>query len=77
MTRGTTTPDCSQRISSVVTPNSRKVNVIPIKIAVAVHRTCIARTTSVRWTSFCMHVGLVPSRNKHAKMSPREIGGVD
>ena len=31
--------------------------------------------TSARWTSFCMHLGLVPSQNKHAKMSPREIGG--
>ena len=36
---------------------------------------CASRwTTSARWTSFCMHLGLVPSRNKHAKMSPRGLG---
>ena len=45
----------------------QEINVISIKTVVAVHPTRIARTTSVRWTSFCMHVGLVPSRNKHAK----------
>ena len=55
----------------------QEIHVIPIKTAVAVHPTRIARTTSARWTSFCMHVGLVPSRNKHAKMSPRELGSVD
>ena len=141
MTRGTTTLDCSQRIASVVTPNSIKTAVAvhrtriarksgarqtsflahlgsvliskPVcgevstheprgndpanarekdtrrrqcvektldntsdvdKIAVTEHPTRIARTTSARWTSFCMHLGLVPSRNKHAKMSPSELG---
>ena len=32
----------------------QKINVIPIKTAVAVHPTRIARRTSARWTSFCM-----------------------
>ena len=44
------------------------------KIAVTKHPTRIARKTSAWWTSLCMHLGLVPSQNKHAKMSPRELG---
>ena len=43
---------CSQRISSVVTPNS-------IKTAVAVHRTRIARKSGARQTSFLAHLGSV------------------
>ena len=55
----------------------RGIDLLLDRIAVTEHPTRIARTTSARWTSFCMHLGLVPSRNKHAKMSPRELGGVD
>ena len=51
----------------------RRIGLPLDKIAVTKHPQRIARTTSARWTSFCMHLGLVPSRNKHAKMSPREL----
>ena len=56
---------------------SRRTDLLLDKIAVTEHPTRIARTTSARWTSLCMHLGLVPSRNKHAKMLPRELGSVD
>ena len=55
----------------------RRIDLLLDRIAVTEHPTRIARTTNARWTSFCMHLGLVPSRNKHAKISPRELGGVD
>ena len=45
----------------------RRTDLLLDKIAVTEHPTRIARTTSARWTSFCMHLGLVPSRNKHVK----------
>ena len=51
MTLGTRTPDCSQRISSVVTTIQHGINVIPIKTAVAVHRTRIVRKSGARQTS--------------------------
>ena len=47
------------------------------RIAVTEDPTRIVRTTSARWTSFCKHLGLVLFGNKHAKMSPRELGSVD
>ena len=41
------------------------------------HPTRIVWTTSARWTSFCMHLGLVPPQNKHTKMSPRKLANID
>ena len=66
-----TTPRTSAKIAG------RRIDLLLDRIAVTEHPTRIARTTSARWTSFCVHLGLVPSRNKHAQMSPRELGGVD
>ena len=37
MTRGTTTPDCSQRISSVVTTDQQGINIIPVKTSSLAH----------------------------------------
>ena len=58
MTRATTTPDCSQRISSVVTWNSKSTS-FQSKTSVAVHRTRVARESGARQTSFLAHLGSV------------------
>ena len=67
MTRSTTTPDCSQRISS-----------IPIKTAVSVHRTRIARKSGALQTSSLAHLGSVLiSKPVCGEVSPHEPGGND
>ena len=74
MTWATTTPDCSQRISSVVTTEQQKINVMLILTAVAVHRTRVARKSGPRQTSFLAHLGSALFQNLCAvrchRMSP-------
>ena len=41
----------------------RRIDLLLDRIAVTEHPKRIARTTSARWTSFCMHVGLVLETN--------------
>ena len=44
----------------------QEINVIPIKTAVAVHRTRIARKSGARQTSFLAHLGSVLFENQYA-----------
>ena len=52
----------------------QEVNVIPVKTAVAVHRTRIARKSGARQTSFLAHLGSVISKPVCGEV-PHEPGG--
>ena len=51
----------------------RRTDLLLNKTAVTERPTRIARITGTRWTSFCMHLGLVSPRKKHTKMTPRRL----
>ena len=75
VTRGTTTKDCSQRISSVVTPNSRKSAIFQTKPRSPCTERAL-RKSGTQQTSFLAHLGSVLIQNQCAvrcqRTSPEE-----